>query len=104
MDPLRRQTLEVWTRWQALSLAQKLMWSMGVVGCFALASLLWWAAQPEYRVLYTGLSAEEAGAITAKLQTKGVSFKLAAGGSTILVPADQAMQVHIDMTADGVTG
>src|SRR5437764_8497892 len=104
MDKFRLQALEFWNRWQALTLPRKLAWSVGVLGSFTLAGLLWWASQPEYRVLYAGLSAEEAGAITAKLQAKGVSFKLAAGGSTILVPADQAMQVHIDMTTEGVAG
>ena len=104
MDQFRRQALEFWNRWQALTLPRKMAWSIGVGGSIALAGLLWWAAQPEYRVLYAGLSAEEAGAITSKLQAKGVPFKLAAGGGTVLVPADQAMQVHIDLTSEGVSG
>ena len=44
------------------------------ISCLALAGLVWWAAQPEYRVLYVGLAAEEAGAITSKLQAKGIPF------------------------------
>lgn len=104
MDAFRRQALELWSRWQALSLTHKVVWSAGVAGCFALASLLYWAAQPEYRILYAGLSAEEAGPITSKLQAKGIPFKLAAGGANILVPADQVMQAHIDLTAEGVPG
>src|SRR5438046_2871321 len=104
MDPFRRQVVELLARWQALSLARKAVWLAGVSGCFALAGLLYWAAQPEYRVLYAGLSAEEAGLITSKLQTKGIPYKLGAGGSSVLVPADQAMQAHVDMTAEGVAG
>src|SRR5437763_1823618 len=65
---------------------------------------IWWATQPDYRVLYAGLSGEEAAAITGKLQAKAIPFKLAAGASTILVPADQAMQIHLDLTAEGTLG
>jgi flagellar M-ring protein FliF len=104
MDKFRLQALEFWNRWQGLSLPQKLVWSLGVTGCLAVAGLMWWAAQPEYRVLYAGLSGEEAGAITTKLQAKGIPFKLASGGSTILVPTDQSMQAHLDMTTEGVAG
>ncbi|HZZ78310.1 MAG TPA: flagellar basal-body MS-ring/collar protein FliF, partial [Gemmataceae bacterium] len=104
MDRLRQQAMELWARWQALSLGRKLVWSIGLACSLTLAVLLWWAAQPEYRVLYTGLSADEAGQITAKLQGKGIPFKLAAGGSTILVQADQAALIHLDMNREGVAG
>lgn len=104
MDKYRLQALEYWKRWQGLSLRGKVAWSLCGLACLGLAGLIWWASQPEYRVLYSGLSVEEAGAITTKLRSKAVPFKLAAGGSTILVPADQAMQVHLDLTAEGVAG
>jgi flagellar M-ring protein FliF len=104
MDKYRRQALEYWTRWQALSLRSKATWSLCGLACFGLAGLIWWASQPEYRVLYAGLSVEEAGAITSKLRSKATPFKLAAGGTTILVPTDQSLQVHLDLTAEGVAG
>ena len=104
MDKYRLQALLFWNTWQAFSPGRKLAWLLGVAGCVGLAAILWWAYQPEYRVLYAGLSAEESGAITSKLQAKAVPFKLAAGGTTILVPIDQAMQVHLDLTAEGVAG
>jgi flagellar M-ring protein FliF len=104
MDKYRLQVLELWDRWRALSARRRIAWSAVGLSCLALAGFLWWALQPEYRVLYVGLSVEEAGAITGKLQAKGVPFKLAAGGTTILVPAEQAMQVHLDMNNDGIAG
>ena len=91
-------------RWQALSLRSKATRSLCGAACLGLAGLIWWASQPEYRVLYAGLSAEEAGAITSKLRTKAIPFKLAAGGTTVLVPSEQAMQAHLDLTAEGVAG
>lgn len=104
MDKYWQQGLDLWGRWLTLSTTRKIVWISAVVLCSGFAGLMWWISQPEYRVLYSGLSAEEAGAITGKLQSKGISFKLASGGSSILVPADQAMQVHIDLTADGIPG
>src|SRR3984893_8186080 len=104
MDKYLQQAKEVWTRWQALSPARKIAWSAAGLVCLALAGIVWWAAQPEYRVLYVGLSVEEAGAITSKLQAKGIPFKLSAGGTTILVPAEQAMQAHLDMNNEGIAG
>jgi len=104
MDKLRQHALELWNRWQALSLSRKLTWGAGGLFCAATVALLWWVSQPDYRILYERLSAEDAGVITGKLQSKGVPFKLAAGGTTILVPTDQAMQVHLDLTAEGIPG
>ncbi len=104
MDRYLQQAQEYWKRWQALSLRSKATWSLCGCACLGLAGLIWWASQPEYRVLYAGLSVEEAGAITSKLRSKAIPFKLAAGGTTILVPTDQAMQAHLDLTAEGVAG
>src|SRR5947208_1742357 len=96
MERYWQQALALWSRWQALSLPRKLTWSMATAFCLGLAGIVWWVAQPEYRALYTGLSFDEAGAITSKLQAKGVPFRLAAGGTTILVPAEQAAQAFVD--------
>lgn len=104
MDKFRQRLADWWKIWQGLSYLQKMMWSIGVGGSLGVGCLLWWASQPDFRVLYVGLSAEDAAAVTAKLQGKNIPFKLTANGSTILVPSDQAMQVHIDLNADGVLG
>ncbi len=104
MDKYAQQAKELWSRWQALSAGRKSAYAaIGVIGV-GFVFMVWWLAQPEYRVLYAGLSAEEAGAITSKLKSSGVSFKLASGGTTILVPADQAMQVHLDLSVEGIAG
>ena len=104
MEKYRLQALEYWKRWQALSARSKTTWSLCGLACLSLACLIWWASQPEYRVLYAGLSVEEAGAITTKLRSKAIPFKLAAGGTTILVPTEHALQAHLDLTAEGVAG
>ena len=101
---ITRQLGELWNRWQSMGRGRKILWLVVGGSCLALATFIWWVSQPEYRVLYSGLSAEESGAITGKLTGKGVAYKLAAGGSTILVAADQVMQVHVDLTTEGTPG
>jgi flagellar M-ring protein FliF len=99
-----RQLREMWNRWQAMGRGRKILWLLVGGSCLSLALFVWWVSQPEYRVLYSNLSAEESGAITSKLQARNVAYKLAAGGSTILIPADQVMQVHVDLTTEGIPG
>jgi flagellar M-ring protein FliF len=58
--------------------------------------------QTDYQILYSGLSVEDAGAVTAKLQNQGVPFRLSANGTTILVPAERVHQLRLDLAVEGV--
>ena len=76
-----------------------------LMAALCLASVVgvgYWASQPDYRVLYSGLSMEDAGAITAKLQTQGVAFHLTANGTTVMVPVDQVQQLRLDLAVEGL--
>jgi len=53
-----------------------------------------------YTVLYSGLSAEEAGKIKSELDTKGVNSKVK-GTDTILVPEDQADDLRVELASEG---
>src|SRR5581483_4002780 len=61
-----------------------------------------YAFQTDYQILYSGLSAEDAGAVTAKLQAQSVPFRLSANGSTILVPAERVHQLRLDLAVEGM--
>lgn len=61
-----------------------------------------YAFQTDYQILYAGLSAEDAGAVTAKLQAQGVPFRLAGNGTSILVPAERVHQLRLDLAVEGV--
>ena len=71
MDTYLQQAKDWWNRWQGMSGNQKTAWVFGTLFCWQFVGLLYWVSRPEYRSLYTGLSAEEAGAITTKLRLQG---------------------------------
>jgi flagellar M-ring protein FliF len=75
---------------------------MLVICVTAVSGVIYWAALPEYRVLFSELSADDSGAITAKLQSQGVPFRLAANGTTVLVPVERMQQARVDLAVAGL--
>lgn len=65
----------------------------------ALASL---TSSPSYGVLFSGLSAQDAGSITAKLQSAGVPYELTNGGTTVLVPQNLVDQERVSLAEAGL--
>ena len=59
---------------------------VGLGAALALA-IVNWLQNPDYAVLYRGLNESDAAAVTAKLREMGVNYRLADGGTTVLVPA-----------------
>jgi flagellar M-ring protein FliF len=73
-----------------------------VVAMVGFGYLIFWNNQPDYRVLYSNLSPEDAGEILAKLKEKKTPYQLAGNGTTILVPRDQVYDNRITLAADGL--
>jgi flagellar M-ring protein FliF len=99
-----RQLLEqLRTIYQGMSRSRRIALVV-LSGVCAVAVLLVgiYAFQTDYQILYSGLSAEDAGAITAKLQAQAVPFRLNANGTTILVPADRVYQLRLDLAVEGI--
>ncbi len=87
---------------QTLSLVQKvtlgtLILGMGLVGFF-----LFNRANDSYDVLYSNLSLPDAAATVNKLKEVKVPYRLADGGTTVLVPKDQKSEMMLE-TADELT-
>ena len=68
-------------------------------GLIALIGFITWANTPEYRLLYTGLSATDANTITDKLKESNVPYRLSAGGSAIEVPQAQHDEVMLKLAS-----
>src|SRR5581483_981973 len=96
MDQLK-QLLESLTWKQGLSLVV----AAGVV----VAGLAWfsrWNRERDFRPLYSSLSAEDAGAVVAKVRESGSEFRLADNGAVVLVPSARVAELRLDMAAAGL--
>ena len=61
-----------------------------------------WAAEPTWAPLYGNLGSTDAASVTQELAGKGVQYKLADGGATVMVPQAQVYQLRLDMSAKGL--
>ncbi len=82
---------------------QKAMTILGVVAVvLAGMTFMKWAAKPDMAPLYTGLSSQDAGAVTTALDAQHISYKIAGGGGTILVPRQDVDKTRIDLSAKNI--
>ncbi len=85
------------------TLAQRTLAIIGLavllLGAVALTS---WMTKPTLSPLFTSLSATDASAVVDELSAAGVSYELADGGSTVLVPADQLYSMRLKLAAAGL--
>lgn len=65
------------------------------------AALLW-SRDPDYRVLFSGLSDQDGGTIVAALQQQKVPYRVADGGSVILVPPGQVHEIRLRLASQGL--
>jgi flagellar M-ring protein FliF len=57
---------------------------------------------PEYGVLFSNLSTDDASSVVTKLKDDKIPYRLADGGATILVPQDQVYEERVALAGDGV--
>lgn len=70
-----------------------------VLGAVALGQ---WASKPTMSPLFTNLSATDASAIVDQLNSSGVKYELAAGGTTIMVPNSQLYDTRLAVASAGL--
>ncbi|WP_298231171.1 flagellar basal-body MS-ring/collar protein FliF [uncultured Azohydromonas sp.] len=90
-------------RLAALPPRNKLMLGIGAAGLLAVlvALLLLWGREPDYRVLFTGLSDKDGGAVVAQLAQMNVPYRHGEGG-TLLVPADKVHDARLKLASAGL--
>jgi len=67
-----------------------------------LYALVHWKRESDFRPLFTGMAAEDAGAVVQKLKEGGVAYRLSENGSTVLVPSDRVAEWRLGMAAAGL--
>ena len=82
---------------------QKAMTILGVVAVvFAGMTFMTWAAKPDMAPLYTGLSSQDAGAVTTALDAQHVKYTITGGGGTIMVPRKDVDKTRIDLSSKNI--
>src|SRR5204862_6397650 len=61
-----------------------------------------WSQERDFRPLYSSLSPEDAGAVLAKVREGGSEFRLAEGGTSVLVPSSRVAELRLQLAAAGV--
>jgi flagellar M-ring protein FliF len=87
----------------AFSLKQKITIfavAAGVIGL--LVGLSRWTHERDFKPLYTGLSAEDAGVVVEKVHESGTEYRLSENGSTVLVPSTKVAEVRLQLAAAGI--
>lgn len=86
-----------------LSSSRKVLLMVSVAAAVAIVVGLWmWSQAPDYRVLYSNLSDRDGGTIIEALQKMNVPYKIAEGGGSILVPAQQVYDVRLRLASQGL--
>lgn len=89
--------------WQTSDRQARLIAVASAVGLVVvMMALSFWATQPEWDVLYTGLSPSDSGAIVARLKQAKVPYRVSAGGSTIEVPVRNRDEMLLSLAAEGL--
>ena len=79
--------------------------ALGIVTVLLLgffAYIIFRATTPNYDVLFSGLSLDEAQAISEQLQSSGVSYKVGGQGNAILVPKEEVLRLRMELASDGL--
>ena len=90
-------------QWSAASIAKRVVAVIAVLAIVALvifASM--WALRDRNQVLFSGLGAQDAGALVTELERLKVPFQVADGGATLLVDQDVVHQTRLKLMSQGV--
>jgi flagellar M-ring protein FliF len=89
--------------WKQLGLNQRVslvVAALAVLG--GLAGVAAWSHRPDYQLLYAGLGEKDASAVISHLQSLNIPHRIAAGGGTVHVPADQVHKLRMDLAGKGI--
>lgn len=88
--------------WGSRSKKQKIALISSIVIVLAVAAIItYFATRVTYKPLYSNLTTTEVGQIKEQLDAQGVKYELGEGGTTILVPEDQADDLLVSLASQG---
>lgn len=96
--------LDQWKRiWTGLSIRHRVTIGIAIsVAAAAIFGLTRWQRESDFKPLYTGMSAEDAGAVVAKLKESGSEFRISEDGSTVLTPSARVAELRLELASAGL--
>lgn len=103
MGFLRQLTQQILSIWQKLETRQKITFIISA-GAFLVVFILFlsWVSRPDYSLLYSNLSIEDAAQIVKKLKEDKIPYYLKEGGKAIFVPSSQVYETRLNLAMEGV--
>jgi flagellar M-ring protein FliF len=94
---------QMWKGFESLPASRKLtILAAAGITLLSIALAVVFINQPDYKVLYTNLSTEDAGQITARLQEKKIPYQLSPTGDMISVPSEKVSELRLELAASGL--
>jgi flagellar M-ring protein FliF len=86
-----------------LSLRQRIsIAAVAILVGFGVYELVRRQREADFKPLFTGVSAEDAGAIVQKLKESGVEYRLPEGGGSVLVGSERVAELRLQLAAAGL--
>lgn len=64
--------------------------------------LMVWTGAPDFQLLYSNLSPEDAGSILAKLKEQKIPYQVSATGNSVLIPQEKIYETRLELAAQGL--
>lgn len=103
IDLVKSYLLQMEAIFKALSLPKKitLLVLLSLVGALLILTTLY-IHRPDYQLLYSHLTPEDAAAIVEKLKQEKLPYKLTADGTSILVASEKKYDVRLQLATEGL--
>ena len=86
-----------------LSIMRQLLLMAGLAASIAFGVVIvMWSQQPNYVMLYGGLSDQDSLDVTNALDRSGIPYKISSGSGTILVPGDRVHEARMNLAGQGL--
>lgn len=101
-DRIKKMTSDITAFWKSRNKKQKgTMIGSVIAVIFVAAIITFFSTRTDFVPLYKDVAPSEVGRIKETLDTQGVPNKIAPGGTSILVPANQVDSLLVQLAADG---
>jgi len=82
---------------------RKIILSFALAGGLASMAVVWlWMQKPNYQLLYSNLSLEDAGAVVTKFKELNVPYQLSSDGTAVLVPSESVYELRLQLANQGL--